>query len=115
MSTAKASVRPELCCEPITRGSLSEDEADRLAADLKVLADPARLLLLSCISTAPEGEACVCDLVEPTGRSQPTVSHHLSVLQAAGFVTREKRGRWAWYRVEPLRLAEVSRLLTPGR
>lgn len=102
------------CCGPVTGALITESEATRLAADLKVLADPARLLLLSCIAAAPEGEACVCDLVEPTGRSQPTVSHHLSVLQEAGFVTRQKRGRWVWYRVVPERLAEMGRTLGAG-
>jgi len=78
---------------------------------LKVLADPARLRLLSMIATAEAGEACACDLVAPLGRSQPTVSHHLSLLVDAGLLTREKRGRWAWYRVVPDRLGAVRQAL----
>jgi ArsR family transcriptional regulator, arsenate/arsenite/antimonite-responsive transcriptional repressor len=93
------------CCEPLLDAALSEHDADELAAAFKVLADPARLRLLSFIASAGPGEACACDLVEPLGKSQPTVSHHLSVLTEAGLVTREKRGRWAWYRVDPDRLA----------
>ena len=93
----------EACCEPVLATPLSETEADDLAAAFKVLADPARLRLLSMIASAEE--ACACDLVEPLGKSQPTVSHHLSVLTEAGLLTREKRGRWAWYRVVPERLA----------
>jgi ArsR family transcriptional regulator, arsenate/arsenite/antimonite-responsive transcriptional repressor len=93
------------CCEPVLEQALSEDEATDLAAAFKVLSDPVRLRLLSLIATAPSGEACACDLVEPLGRSQPTVSHHLSVLTDAGLLTREKRGRWAWFRAEPERLA----------
>lgn len=93
------------CCEPVLEQALSEDEATDLAAAFKVLSDPVRLRLLSLIATAPNGEACACDLVEPLGRSQPTVSHHLSVLTDAGLLTREKRGRWAWFRAEPERLA----------
>ena len=78
-----------------------------------MLADPARLRLLSLVASASSGEACACDLVEPLGRSQPTVSHHLSVLVDAGFLTREKRGRWAWYRIVPERLDLLRSALGP--
>ena len=99
-------VKPiEACCEPLLAGALNEAEAEDLAAAFKVLADPARLRLLSIVANAGPGEACACELVEPVGRSQPTVSHHLSVLTEAGLLSREKRGRWAWYRVVPERLA----------
>lgn len=99
-------VKPiESCCEPLLAGALSEAEAEDLAGAFKVLADPARLRLFSMVAAASAGEACACDLVEPLGRSQPTVSHHLSVLTEAGLLQREKRGRWAWYRVVPGRLA----------
>lgn len=97
-------VKPiEACCEPLLTGALTEVEAEDLAGAFKVLADPARLRLLSIVASS--GEACVCELVEPVGRSQPTISHHLSVLTEAGLLAREKRGRWAWYRVVPERLA----------
>ncbi|HEX5614385.1 MAG TPA: metalloregulator ArsR/SmtB family transcription factor [Acidimicrobiia bacterium] len=88
--------------------TLAEAEAAELAAAFKVIADPARLRLLSLIANAADGEVCACDLVAPLGRSQPTVSHHLSVLTGAGLLEREKRGRWAWYRVVPDRI-EVLR------
>jgi ArsR family transcriptional regulator len=108
-------VRPiEACCEPLLAGALGETEAEDLAAAFKVLSDPARLRLLSIVANASAGEACVCELVEPVGRSQPTVSHHLSVLTDAGLLTREKRGRWAWYRVVPERLAVLRHALSPG-
>jgi ArsR family transcriptional regulator len=94
----------EVCCEPVLVSTLSERDAEILAGAFKVLADPARLRLLSMIASAGD-EACACDLVEPIGRSQPTVSHHLSVLTEAGLVTREKRGKWAYYRVVPEKLA----------
>ena len=77
----------------------------------KVLADPARLRLLSMVAAAESGEACACDLVEPIGRSQPTVSHHLSLLVDAGLLTREKRGKWAWYRIVPERLDAIRAAL----
>ena len=99
------------CCEPVLTSSLSEGEADDLAGGFKVLADPVRLRLLSLIATAEGGEACSCDLVEVLGRSQPTVSHHLTVLTEAGLVTREQRGKWAWFRVVPDRLAVLREAL----
>jgi ArsR family transcriptional regulator, arsenate/arsenite/antimonite-responsive transcriptional repressor len=87
--------------------ALDEATAVELAGALKALADPARLRLLSLIASSDGGEACVCELIGPVERSQPTVSHHLAVLVAAGFLTREKRGRWAWYRVVPQRVQAV--------
>jgi ArsR family transcriptional regulator, arsenate/arsenite/antimonite-responsive transcriptional repressor len=89
----------EVCCEPVLTSALGVDEADQLAAGFKLLSDPIRLRLLSLVANAPDGEACACDLTGPIGRSQPTVSHHLSALTAAGLLEREQRGRWAYYRV----------------
>ena len=103
----------DACCPPVTAGVLGESDADDLAAAFKVLADPARLRLLSLVAAAESGEACACDLVAPVGRSQPTVSHHLSMLVDAGLLSREKRGRWAWYRVVPERLASLQAALAP--
>jgi ArsR family transcriptional regulator len=101
------------CCSSLTGEVLGETDAVELADALKVLADPARLRLLSLVASAESGEACACDLVEPLGRSQPTVSHHLSTLVEAGFLTREKRGRWAWYRLVPERLDQLRGALAP--
>ncbi len=92
------------CCEPVTEAALAADEAEQLAAAFKVLADPVRLRLLSLVATAPGGEVCACDLPEHVGRSQPTVSHHLSILTDAGLLEREQRGKWAWFRACPERL-----------
>lgn len=94
----------ETCCDPVLVEPLDADEAEDLAAAFKVLADPVRLRLLSLIANAPGGEMCACDLVEPLGRSQPTVSHHLSILADAGLLTREQRGKWAWFRLQPRRI-----------
>lgn len=100
------------CCEPVTEVALSDDEAEQLAAGFKVLSDPIRLRLLSLVATAPGGEVCSCDLVEPVGRSQPTVSHHLSILTDAGLLEREQRGKWAWFRARPDRLEVLRDALT---
>ncbi|MCH8129526.1 MAG: winged helix-turn-helix transcriptional regulator [Acidobacteria bacterium] len=95
----------EPCCEPVLVEALDHTEADELAAAFKVLADPVRLRLLSLVATAPDGELCACDVVDMIGRSQPTVSHHLSILADAGLLAREQRGRWAYFRVDPDRVA----------
>ena len=84
---------------------------EQLAAALKIVADPARLRLLSLIQAQPGGEACVCHLTEPLGLSQPTVSHHLKVLLEAGLVERERRGSWAYYRVVPEPLTALRNVL----
>jgi ArsR family transcriptional regulator len=89
------------CCPQVLAAPIDEQAAERLAAALRVLADPARLRLLSLIGAHPDGEACVCDLTAPLGLSQPTVSHHLKVLNEAGLVGREQRGKWVFYWVLP--------------
>jgi ArsR family transcriptional regulator len=84
-----------------------------MAAALRVVADPARLRLLSIIAATEGREACVCNLTEPMELSQPTVSHHLKVLADAGLLEREQRGRWAFFRLVPERLEVVRRALAP--
>jgi len=101
----------DACCGSILVSPISERDAAEQAAAFAALGDPARLRLLSLIATAPAGEVCVCDLVEPIGKSQPTVSHHLKVLGDAGLVTSERRGRWAWYRAVPDRLEQLRAVL----
>lgn len=94
----------EPCCAPLLSAALDDRAAVELAAAFKVLADPVRLRLLSLIAAAPEGTACSCDLEEPVGKSQPTVSHHLSLLADAGLITKQKVGRWVNCTVVPERL-----------
>jgi len=101
----------QACCAPITREPVSAENAENLARSLKALADPARLRLLSMVAAHEDGEACVCDLTEPLGLAQPTVSHHLKVLVDSGYLTRSKRGTWAYYRLVPGSLASVAGLL----
>jgi ArsR family transcriptional regulator len=105
----------DLCCTPLLQVTLDEDQAAELADVLKALADPIRLRLVSIIATAPDGEICACDLPALVDRSQPTVSHHLSMLVKAGLLEREQRGKWAWFRLCRDRLAAVSDVLVnPG-
>jgi ArsR family transcriptional regulator len=99
------------CCPQLLTVALTEPEADQLAAAFKALADPVRLRLLSLIATAPGGTACSCDLEEPVGKTQSTVSHHLSILADAGLITKEKVGRWVNCTVVPERLAALRDVL----
>ncbi len=99
-------------CVPLSLSApLVREQAEDLARLLKAVADPTRLQLISLIKASPEGEACVCDLTEPLGLRQPTVSHHLRVLMEAGVVVRERRGTWMWYALVPGALDSVGDLL----
>jgi ArsR family transcriptional regulator, arsenate/arsenite/antimonite-responsive transcriptional repressor len=98
-----------LCCAAITETVLSRAEAEDLAPVLAALGDPVRLRLLSIV--AAEGEVCSCNLEGPLEKTQPTISHHTRVLQEAGLIAGEKRGKWTWWSVVPERLATLSRVL----
>lgn len=87
------------CCSPLTGGVLDEGAAQQLARVFKALGDPTRVRLVSLIAAADGAEACICDLTDPVGLSQPTVSHHMKLLAEAGLVMREQRGKWAYYRL----------------
>ena len=102
----------EDCCSPVVGQVITPAEAETLATSLKAVADPVRLRLMSLVAAHADAEACVCDLTDPVGLSQPTVSHHLKVLVDAGIFTREQRGRWAYYRLVPDTLSSIARLLT---
>jgi ArsR family transcriptional regulator len=110
-ATASAACCIGDACAPITREPVTEAGAAGLATVLKALADPVRLRLVSMIAAHEGGEACVCDLTEPLGLTQPTVSHHLKVLTEAGFLTRSKRGTWAYYALIPGSLDAVAATL----
>lgn len=107
----------DACCGPTTGAPMDLAAAERLAGVLKALAEPTRLRLISLVAAGRDGEACVCDLTEPVGLAQPTVSHHLKVLVDAGLLQREQRGRWAYYRLVPGALDALADLLsgTGGR
>jgi len=111
VSTPARETPVELCCTPLLQGTLDDDQATELAEVLKALADPIRLRLLSIVAASVDGEVCACDLPALVDRSQPTVSHHLSLLVKAGVLEREQRGKWAWFRLRRERLAAVGDLL----
>ena len=101
------------CCVPSRAGeALLAAEAEALAVRFKALADPNRLRILSIISSSPAAETCVCDLSDPLGLSQPTVSHHMKILVEAGLLHREKRGVWAHYSLVPGALDALSKTLS---
>jgi ArsR family transcriptional regulator len=98
----------EVCCPPVLNGQISDQDAVLAAKVFKALAEPARVRLISTIAAGGEDGVCVCELVEPLGLSQPTVSHHLKVLYEAGLVSREKRGTWAFYRLRQEAMSVVA-------
>jgi ArsR family transcriptional regulator len=118
--TSTTPIRPELpvllsgCCAPIVGEVISTDQAEALAASLKAVADPTRLRLISLVAAHDGGEACVCDLTEPVGLSQPTVSHHLKILVDTGILTREQRGKWAYYAIRPDTLQALADMIKPA-
>jgi len=114
MPTGALPLLTEDCCSPVSGEPMDLPAAERLAGVLKALAEPTRLRLLSLVAARAEGEACICDLTAPVGLSQPTVSHHMKVLTDAGLLTREQRGKWAYYRLVPRALDTLAALLTSG-
>ena len=113
VNTKFTTTGPATCCGSVSGDALTDTQATELAAALKALADPVRLRLVSIIGTSPTGEVCACDLPDWLDRSQPTVSHHLSLLVNAGLLEREQRGKWAWFRLRYERLGELSAFLAP--
>jgi ArsR family transcriptional regulator len=96
------------CCAPLS-SNLSDEQAVDLAKVFAALSDPVRLRLLSIVAT--QEEVCSCELQEPLGKSQPTVSHHTKALAEAGLIVGEKRGKWMWWRVVPERLDALREAL----
>ena len=115
VATADRTLLPlagDCCPPPLLREPLTAAQAADLARTLKALADPTRLRLVSMVVAHDGGEACVCDLTEPLGLTQPTVSHHLKILVDAGIFTRDKRGVWAYYALRPEALQALADILT---
>jgi ArsR family transcriptional regulator len=102
----------EACCPSVLDAPLDEAQAADLARAFAALADPVRLRLLSLIADA--GEVCACELLEPLGKAQPTVSHHTKALADAGLIVGEKRGRWVWWSIVPERVATLADALAPA-
>jgi ArsR family transcriptional regulator len=100
------------CCSPIAQTSLDAAQAVDLARMFKALGDPVRLRILSRITSAPEGEICVCEITgDAFDVSGPTVSHHLRVLREAGLIEGERRGTWIYYRPVRQSIEQLATLL----
>jgi ArsR family transcriptional regulator len=95
------------CCIPLNAPTLSDEEAEATATLFKALGDPARVRIVNMLANA-DGPVCACELPGPLGLSQPTVSHHLSKLLAAGLVTREQRGKWAYFSLDSTALRTLA-------
>jgi ArsR family transcriptional regulator len=95
------------CCPSVLASPLRASDAATLALGFTALADPARLQILSILAAAQAGEVCLCDFVEPLGKSQPTVSHHMKILADADLVHGERRGKWVYYSLDRDRLASL--------
>jgi ArsR family transcriptional regulator, arsenate/arsenite/antimonite-responsive transcriptional repressor len=97
------------CCAPLAAPTLSDDEAEATAALFRALGDPARIRIVNLLATSDE-PVCVCNLIEPLGLAQPTVSHHLKRLTDAGLLDREQRGKWAYFSLKPEAAAQLAGL-----
>ena len=110
--TSPHTVTAQPCCGSVLTAPLSQPDAEVLARGFAALADPVRLRLLSMI--AATDEVCSCDLLQPLGKSQPTISHHTKALVEAGLITGEKRGRWVYWKVVPERIDALRQALSRG-
>jgi len=84
------------CCAPLAAPTLDDEEALATAEVFRALGDPARVRIVNLLATSSES-VCACELYEPLGLAQPTVSHHLKTLVEAGLLDREQRGKWAYF------------------
>jgi ArsR family transcriptional regulator len=113
MSTHVIPVLSAECCPSIVAAPLDESQAEVVASAFAALADPVRLRLYSMIASTDE--LCSCDVLEPLGKSQPTVSHHTKALAEAGLIVGEKRGRWVYWRADAERLELLRSILASPR
>ena len=110
--TSPQAVTTGSCCGSVLTAPLSQSDAEVLARGFAALADPVRLRLLSMIAATEE--ACSCELLQPLGKSQPTISHHTKALAEAGLIIGEKRGRWVYWKVVPERIDALRQALSPA-
>lgn len=88
-------------------GLLGRAEAEQIARNLRAMADPTRIQILSLIVEAEGGRRPVTELADELGLTQPTVSHHLRIMTDEGLLERAQEGRTVWYSVVPSRVNEV--------
>jgi len=84
---------------------------------LHAIADPARRRILQALkerggcSIGKDVGLCASDVEQRVHLSQPTISHHMSILKKAGLVQAQKVGQWRWYRRNEAALREFARAL----
>lgn len=100
-----------VCCPSVLAAPLSSHEAQQIASGFSALGDSVRLQILSMLADASDGEICVCNFVEPLGKTQGTISHHLKILAEAGLVHGDRRGKWVWYSLDRKRVEDLRRAL----
>ena len=98
------------CCGPLSAPALTDAEAGATAELFRVLGDPARVRIVNVLASSGE-PVCVCDLVDVLGLAQPTVSHHLRKLVAAGLLVREERGKWSFFSIDPVACSRLASLV----
>lgn len=110
----KLAVLESACCCAPGAPLLAPDQAQRLAAGFKALADPTRVAIVNRLAAAEGGQVCVCDIVDAFDLGQPTISHHLKVLREAGLVDVERRGKWAYYSLVRDAVEQLGAALRPA-
>jgi ArsR family transcriptional regulator len=70
---------------------------EKLSIALKAIADPNRMKIIDILSC---GEQCACDILPSLEMTQPSLSHHMKVLEEAGVISVTKRGQWRHYRLK---------------
>jgi ArsR family transcriptional regulator, arsenate/arsenite/antimonite-responsive transcriptional repressor len=110
MTQLQVRQRGVACCQELITGD--EGWAQKTAEILKALAEPTRLSMVAALWAA-EAPVCICDFTAAFDLSQPTISHHMGKLKAAGLVESSKQGVWVYYRLrEDLAAATVELLRT---
>lgn len=83
----------------------SREMSDPLDTAFSALADPTRRAILAMLL---EDDMAVTDVAAPFTQSLAAISKHLGVLADAGLITRERRGRVIWCKLEPAALKSAS-------
>jgi len=94
-------------CRPIGRSTMTASDAAQLERLFKTVADRHRVRILNLLANSADA-ICVCEFQPALGLSQPSVSYHLGMLTRAGFLQKEKRGRFSYYRLVPGALEELG-------
>jgi ArsR family transcriptional regulator, arsenate/arsenite/antimonite-responsive transcriptional repressor len=110
---AEPELSPVACCTPVAAPDITSEQANRLAAIFKALADPHRVRIVNLLANADE-PVCVCDFMPRLGLAQGTVSFHLKKLLAVGLLTREERGTWAYYSLDREALSRLADVFPTG-